>query len=585
MKRKALAFLLVLWLVISALTALEFISLTKANPHVWPEEAPPGYRINSDGTCDVESLSRDGDVYTFTGDIEGTIVIERDGVVLDGAGYALQGNGSSYGIWLQDRSNVTIKNLNIRNFEQGIRFSHFFVWPSSQTNLNHTTNCTIEACNITNSSYGVTFYSCLNCSVLRNYIANNTFGVSFSGSGNTFRSNKIEGNQYNFGDQDDAANDVDTSNTINGKPIYYWVNQQNMTVPDDAGLVILKHCTNINVQNLNLTGNGDGLTLRYTNESKIIGNFISDNSRHGIALRWSYNNSFVGNNITNNPSNGIYLYESGNNTISNNMISANEIGIDNYYSKNNAVLSNQIIANRRSGITSASNFTVTGNYIFGNLGIGIRIGSGSIVARNNITQNKGYGIVLESNCSIIDNFISKNDIGIWMYDGSGNTIMSNSIVENDKWGIRFQGLAQNNLIHHNNFIDNNNKSIQVFFHYIKVDDLGVNSWDDGVEGNYWSDYNGTGSCYINENNQDNYPLLAPLEFAALELPSVQLPQEANPTSEHQSDPFLITLFAAISIVKVAVVGAGFLFYFKKTSYGKCQFSIMPATPAPCFSKP
>jgi hypothetical protein len=98
-------------LLVSMLPAIELIGLTKADPYIPPEEAPAGYRIRSDGTYDAPNLRRDGNVYTFIGDIQGTIVIERDGVVLDGAGYTLQGNGSSYGVWLQDRKSVTIKNL------------------------------------------------------------------------------------------------------------------------------------------------------------------------------------------------------------------------------------------------------------------------------------------------------------------------------------------------------------------------------------------------------------------------------------------------------------------------------------------
>lgn len=48
--------------------------------------------------------------------------------------------------------------------------------------------------------------------------------------------------------------------------------------------------------------------------------------------------------------------------------------------------------------------------------------------------------------------------------------------------------------------------------------LAINAWDDGSEGNYWSDYKGLdengdgigGNPYIiDENNRDNYPLLTP----------------------------------------------------------------------------
>ena len=154
MKRKALALTIILWLAVSTLTAIELISLTKADPYIPPEEAPSGYRIRSDGTHNASNLHRDGNVYTFIGDIQGTIVIERDGIVLDGAGYTLQGKSSSYGIWLQDKSGVAIKNLNIRNFGYGIRVSHYVANSrAGETNPNHTTNCTIEACNMTNNGY------------------------------------------------------------------------------------------------------------------------------------------------------------------------------------------------------------------------------------------------------------------------------------------------------------------------------------------------------------------------------------------------------------------------------------------------
>jgi parallel beta-helix repeat protein len=314
MKRKALALMLVM-AVLASTVGIELAEIAVADPYIPPEEAPPGYRIYSNGTCTAENLRREGDVYTFTGKISGTIVIERDGVVLDGAGYTLQGNGSSYGIWLQDKSGVVIKNLNIRNFGHGVRFSHYAPdWHTGQTNPNCTKNCAIEACNITNSSYGISFYYSINCSAIGNYIANNTHGVYLSGSGNIFRNNRIEQKKYNFWDIDASINDVDSSNTINSKPVYYWVNQHNMTVPDNAALVILKHCSGIRVQNLNLTGNAVGVSLYYTSNSEIFGSNISDNYWRGIAVWWSHNNSIIGNQITNTEYHGIEVYGSNNNT-------------------------------------------------------------------------------------------------------------------------------------------------------------------------------------------------------------------------------------------------------------------------------
>jgi parallel beta-helix repeat protein len=569
-KRKALGVTIIVWFVASTLIATDFTNLTKADPYIPPEEVPSGYRIYGNGTCTAENIRREGEVYTLTGDIEGTIVIERNGIVLDGTGHTLQGNGSSYGVWLQDKMDVTIKNLSIRNFGHGIRFSHYAPdWHTGQKNPHYTTNCTIQACNITNSGYGITFYSCLNCSVLGNYVANNTYGIKFYGSGNTFRNNSIEENQYNFWESYEGESDVDTSNTVDGKPIYYWVNQHNMTVPDDAGIVILKHCSGIRVQNLNLTGNALGVSLYYTSNSEIFGNNITDNYWRGIAVWWSCNNSIIGNQITNSEYYGIEVYDSHNNTISHNLIRNNNF--DGIYHRtaptNEVISSNQIVANRGFGIFGGSyNCIIADNFIYGNSGTGLTSGDNSIVTGNNITQNGGAGVDLGGNVKFEGNYISKNDIGVNLF-GEYAEIISNAFVDNSQWAIKC-GPAANNTIFNNNFIGNNHNKDQIFF-YKNPYWLFANSWDNGTVGNYWSDFNpesqssGNKSVYfINYLNQDNHPLLAPLEFAALELPSIQPPQEPSPTPPPAYQTETITLVIAC-LASVVIVSIGLLVYFFK----------------------
>jgi len=77
--------------------------------------------------------------------------------------------------------------------------------------------------------------------------------------------------------------------------------------------------------------------------------------------------------------------------------------------------------------------------------------------------------------------------------------------------------SANNLIFHNNFINNT----------IQVSSSGsTDFWDNGQQGNYWSDYNGTDSnqdgigdtpYIIEENNTDRYPLMA--QYVIPEFPS------------------------------------------------------------------
>ena len=73
-------------------------------------------------------LSRaSNDVYTLTGDFTNTsLVIERDGITLDGAGHSITGHSTSYGqgVDLTNRTNVTIKNLVINQFGSGVLMGH-----------------------------------------------------------------------------------------------------------------------------------------------------------------------------------------------------------------------------------------------------------------------------------------------------------------------------------------------------------------------------------------------------------------------------------------------------------------------------
>jgi hypothetical protein len=116
-------------------------------------------------------------------------------------------------------------------------------------------------------------------------------------------------------------NDIDTSNTVNGKPVYYWINQQDKTIPSDAGYVGLVRCSNIIVQGLNLTHNGQGVLLIETNNSIVTGNYIAENN-YGVVLFGTVapctNNTVSQNLITQNTENINTYLENSVNTIGDN---------------------------------------------------------------------------------------------------------------------------------------------------------------------------------------------------------------------------------------------------------------------------
>jgi len=104
---------------------LLFIGILSLTFDIQQVEASGTITIKADGSIEgtTDIMTVDNVTYTFTDNINGEIIVERDDIVVDGAGYTLQGTGSGTGIDLSWRSNVTIKNMEIKAFEYGILLS------------------------------------------------------------------------------------------------------------------------------------------------------------------------------------------------------------------------------------------------------------------------------------------------------------------------------------------------------------------------------------------------------------------------------------------------------------------------------
>jgi len=164
-------------------------------------------------------------------------------------------------------------------------------------------------------------------------------------------------------------------------------------------------------------------------------------------------------------------------------------------------------------LDTSSNNTVLGNNITAGNGISIYFwySSNNTISGNNITNNH-YGIFIgESTFNIISgNTVANNRAeGIRLYASSNdNTIIGNKITNNDH-GI-YLDESSDNKFYHNNFVNNTQ---QVFFYTSGY----ANSWDNEMEGNYWSNYTGVDrdpidgigdtSHVIDPSNRDNFPLM------------------------------------------------------------------------------
>jgi len=283
--------------------------------------------IVADGSVDPPTapIQRNGDLYMLIDDIvinspSDGIVIVRSNITLDGVGHTLQRVGPSeysypYGITSPSgggQENVTIRNIKIRGFYGGVLLhasngssvvgndiENVGYGPGVYTDFS--SGCTIIGNKIARASMGIAVQYSDNNLISGNSITDSPYGFGFyRTSNNVLRSNSMTNTTYMNFDFLPAGvnNDVDASNTVDGKPIYYWVNRRDATVPTDAGDVILVYCKNITVQNLNLTSKGSAIQLHNTTDSSIIKNDIT-NSYSGIYFEYSSNNLIYHNNFIN----------------------------------------------------------------------------------------------------------------------------------------------------------------------------------------------------------------------------------------------------------------------------------------------
>lgn len=347
-----------------------------------------------------------------------------------------------------------------------------------------------------------------------------------------------------------------------------------------------------------------GILLYYTNDSVIEGNFLANNLE-GMTLRHAFGNTISSNHVTSNKENGIHLeYNSLRNVVSDNLIESNgRDGIyDGYYSygasPGNVIRNNQIRNNSGNGVAIyvEESSEIFGNNITSNGGCGIRLayGTTNVTVRGNFIAKNGLGIQIESPAqtivtteTIVNGTVRTTPNTVTQ---KGSTITQNTVTENNGWGIRLNSSEGGNIIHHNNFINNHvDEGLQVSIPAIWLFDPpgsvkdgptlapgNPNTWDDGKEGNYWSDYrtrypnasevgnSGVGDTpfYINENNIDRHPSTSPFDLSSLNSqttqPSVTPSTEPEPTQSSETDanpkpfPLLQVVVVVVAAASVAV---------------------------------
>jgi parallel beta-helix repeat protein len=464
-----------------------------------------------------------------------------------------EASNNMYGILVYDSNNNMLTSNNaLSNKEYGIRL----LGSSGNTLTNNNA--------FNNSEYGIQLWESNSNTLTNNNAFNNSgYGITLGNfcDNNILSDNTMTGNKYNFGAMEitgtNVINNIDTSNTVEGKSIYYLVNLSDIVLDStlNVGTVYCIDCQNISIKDLRLEKNECDIYFNNVTESNIDNNEAL-NSKYGIYLYDSSDNKLNKNNALNN-SYGFNLFNSSNNGLKNNNASKNnEYGISlDDSSCNNTLTNNTMTDNKYNfGAGEINNIdtsnTVDGNRIYylvnlsdiildsaSNAGTVYCISCQNISIKNLKLENNEYGISLYNTTkSIIDNIEASNNMqGICLRDSSNNTLNNNN-ASNSSYGIRLWGSNSNTLTDNNVsvylFDSGNNVIYTNYFNNIDIGDYNANNntWNSTTRiayryngknyesyiGNFYSDYtgvdvddNGIGDIPYNhyESGVDNYPLI------------------------------------------------------------------------------
>jgi len=299
---------------------------------------------------------------------------------------------------------------------------------------------------------------------------------------------------------------------------------------DDCG-IFLNHSIGSKISHCLITNNRVGIHLFFSKANVIEHTVVSSNHENGIWLWYSDNNVLNGNEVSNNSYNfGVFggSFLNFNNTIdASNTVDGKPIqyliDVEDEIFDNQTNTGVLYLINCFNVTVRNLNLTKNGHGVFchnvtdstienvtaseNNYGIYLQDSGGNIIDNNCCLEN-WVGFCLEdSNYNVVEsNTAGNGEKGISLYKADNNNLTGNTIL-NNLYGIRLYSSHFNEFFH-NNIIGNTNQ-VDLITSYPNV-------WDNGFEGNFWSDYvgpdtnrDGLGDTprIIDGDNHDRYPLL------------------------------------------------------------------------------
>ncbi len=313
------------------------------------------------GSLSLNTTLFDDVLYSGSGNC---MTISSSNVVLDCAGKWVNSTtgAASAGIYVA-AANVTVRNCLAGNWTAGYGIR---VYGAAGANISSNTaknnqygiivyggssNTTLFNNTANNNQYGIYVYGASNTTLTNNTANNNDYGIYLTADYTTMRNNSMDNNFYNGFDlvgSYTAAhfdNDIDTSNTVNGEPLYY-LNRRTNYVLEGLNLVaantsiakvIVSLSNNVTVRNsvLRNTATGVGIAFVHSNNS-LASNVTASNNCIGVYVGLnSWNNTVAGSTASNNRAciyyssgYGVYLDSTAyNSSIENSAFSGNDVAV------------------------------------------------------------------------------------------------------------------------------------------------------------------------------------------------------------------------------------------------------------------
>lgn len=343
------------------------------------------------------------------------------------------------GIDVSGGDNLRIRNNTVTGNEDGIQ-------------LRHSRNTIIEGNSIVGSiEYGAYLMECSQTTLRNNSLSRNSRGGVYHiySTLTVMENNTFAHDGINFVGSDEVetwnSNMIDTTNTVNGKPIYYLKDLNGATVPTDGGQLILANCSNMLVRNCTFSDVCIGISMGFSDKNTIENVTWRSIGYNGLSLQsFSSNNTFRGNLIENctfygiieDGQNGV-MY--GNSYIENTIRECGSTGLQHRRAHMGTFRGNRFENNNNNGLMIwSSEF----NLIEENVCVGNRV---------------GFWLKRSIDSTYLRNTCSDNSLAGLAYEGSVNNTIMNNTFTGSPYGVIEEKLDQPcsaNRFHGNNISGN-----------------------------------------------------------------------------------------------------------------------------------